>query len=162
MIGNRIAAAAVSDELRNFCSAISLLCGTLKARQELARDEVTGVSARMDSDELVRRDRPGLGKASRAAAPFLAGDHYPRRPSVAVNVGPHPPRLRPQDLDRALGLWLRLQNRFVSRLHYRDVVGLALRWLEKDLAGERAQEVLTDLDRELKKTDSLPERPLFL
>src|SRR6516164_3724581 len=113
----------------------------------------------MDSDELARRDRPGLGKASRAAAPCLAGDHYPGRPSVEVNVGPHPPRLRPQDLDRAPGLWLRLQNRFGSRWHQRDVVGLALRRREKELAGERAQDVLTDLERELEKTDSLPERP---
>jgi signal transduction histidine kinase len=39
MVGNRIAAAALSHEVRNFCSAISLLCGTVRARQGLARDE---------------------------------------------------------------------------------------------------------------------------
>jgi hypothetical protein len=68
-----------------------------------------------------------------------------------VSLGPHPPRLWLEDLDRAHGHWLRLQDRFGMRLHHRDVVGLALRRLEKDLAGERAQDVLTDLERELGK-----------
>ena len=79
-----------------------------------------------------------------------------------VNLGPHPPRLWPQDLDRAHNLWLRLQNRFGSRLHHRDVVGLALRRLENDLAGERAQEMYEDLDRELEKLIPCRRDPLFL
>ena len=68
-----------------------------------------------------------------------------------MNLGPHPPRLWLEDLDRAHDHWLRLQDRFGMRFYHRDVVGLALRRLEKDLAGERAQDVLTDLERELGK-----------
>ena len=37
--GNRIAAAAVSHEVRNLCSAISMLCSNLRARHGLAQDE---------------------------------------------------------------------------------------------------------------------------
>jgi hypothetical protein len=70
---------------------------------------------------------------------------------VYVNLGPHPPRLRPEDLDRTHDLWLRLQDRFGSRLHHRDVVGVALRRLQRDLDSERQQEVLSDLERELRK-----------
>jgi len=37
--GNRIAAAAVSHEVRNLCSAISLICSNLKDKHEIAVDE---------------------------------------------------------------------------------------------------------------------------
>ena len=40
-------------------------------------------------------------------------------------------------------LWLRLTEQFGSRLHHRDVVGVALRRLEKDLGTDRKDEVLT-------------------
>jgi hypothetical protein len=50
-------------------------------------------------------------------------------------------------------LWLRLSdNESVgSRLHHRDIVGLALRRLEKDLADGKREQVMTDLDDELRK-----------
>ena len=44
--------------------------------------------------------------------------------------------------------WPRL---FGSQLHHRDVVGVALRRLQKDLDGERREEVLKDLEKELRK-----------
>jgi hypothetical protein len=73
------------------------------------------------------------------------------RPSVYVNLGPHPPRLWPEDLDRTHEIWLQLQTDFGSKLHHRDVVGVALRRLQKDLVGERRQDVIGDLDRELRR-----------
>ncbi len=39
MRGNRIAAAAVAHEVRNFCVAMTLLCGNLQQRQDLSADE---------------------------------------------------------------------------------------------------------------------------
>ena len=39
MRGNRIAAAAVSHEVRNLCSAIALVCSNLAERAEVARDD---------------------------------------------------------------------------------------------------------------------------
>ena len=48
-------------------------------------------------------------------------------------------------------LWLQLQENFGSKLHHRDVVGLALRRLEKDLEGERRDEVIEDLRNDLPK-----------
>ena len=52
-----------------------------------------------------------------------------------VNLGPHPPRLWPDDLDRLHDLWLRLsgENDVGAKLHHRDVVGLALERLQHDL-----------------------------
>ncbi|MGC8794173.1 MAG: APC family permease, partial [Bryobacteraceae bacterium] len=76
----------------------------------------------------------------------------PDRPSVYVNLGPHPPRLWPEDIERLHKLWLQLSGieEFGSRLHHRDVVGLALRRLERDLAGDKREEVLEDLRKELR------------
>jgi len=50
-------------------------------------------------------------------------------------------------------LWLKLSDneRVGSRLHHRDIVGLALRRLEKDLADGKRDQVMNDLDHELRK-----------
>jgi hypothetical protein len=45
-----------------------------------------------------------------------------------------------------------LQSSFGSRLHHRDVVGVALRRLQKDLENERREEALADLNNELRKS----------
>jgi Arc/MetJ family transcription regulator len=42
-------------------------------------------------------------------------------------------------------------ERFGSKLHHRDVVGVALRRLEKDLAGPERENVLEDMKNELRK-----------
>jgi len=112
---------------------------------------VTGVSESMDSEELARRIGLAWERLPQPRHPFSLEIITPSRPSVYVNLGPHPPRLWPEDLDRAHGIWLRLQENFGSRLHHRDVVGAALRRLQKDLDGDRRQEALDDLERELRK-----------
>jgi hypothetical protein len=109
---------------------------------------VTGVSATMDSDELARRIGMAWERLPEPRHAFSLEIITPDRPSVYVNLGPHPPRLWPEDLDRVHELWLRLQEHFGSKLHHRDVVGLALRRLQKDLEGERKHEVLDDLGKE--------------
>ena len=55
-------------------------------------------------------------------------------------------------MDRLHDLWLRLtEGYFGSKLHHRDVLGVALRRLQKDLQGERQAEVIEDLGKELRK-----------
>jgi amino acid transporter len=113
---------------------------------------VTGVSPRMDSEELARRIGLAWEKLPEPRHPFSLEIISDGRPSIYVNLGPHPPRLWPEDLDRAHDLWLKLSENFGSRLHHRDVIGVALRRLEKDLdTAERNGEVLTDLEKELRK-----------
>jgi len=122
------------------------------ATKLLASRLVTGVSARMDSEELARRIGLAWEKVPEPRHAFSLEIISPGRHSVYVNLGPHPPRLWPEDLDRTHDLWLRLQNKFGSRLHHRDVIGVALRRLEKDLTSEREEDVFADLERELRKT----------
>jgi amino acid transporter len=113
---------------------------------------VTGVSPRMDSDELARRIGLAWEKLPEPRHAFSLEVISPDRPSVYVNLGPHPPRLWPEDLDRLHDLWLRLSERegFGSKLHHRDVVGVALRRLETELEGEQRPDVLEELRKELR------------
>ncbi|MCU1234261.1 MAG: amino acid transporter, partial [Candidatus Solibacter sp.] len=112
---------------------------------------VTGVSAKMDSEELARRIGLAWERLPEPRHAFSLEIITPDRPSVYVNLGPHPPRLWPEDLDRAHEIWLSLQDNFGSRLHHRDVVGVALRRLQKDLETERRDQALDDLGKELRK-----------
>ena len=122
------------------------------ARLETAR-LVTGVSSRMASEELARN----IGLAwERLPAPrhaFSLEVMDPARPSIYVNLGPHPPRLWPEDLDRLHNLWLRLaeEQSIGSRLHHRDVVGLALQRLEAELDGEDKAHLLQEVQKLVRK-----------
>jgi Amino acid permease len=115
---------------------------------------VTGVSAQMPSEELARQ----IGRAWEALPeprhPFSLEIIRPDRPSMYVNLGPHPPRLWPEDVDRLHELWLRLSEgeNVGSRLHHRDVVGLALRRLAKDLTSEDREQILQELQQDLRKS----------
>ena len=115
---------------------------------------VTGVSEKMTSDELARRIGLAWESLPEPRHPFSLEIISPNRPSTYVNLGPHPPRLWPEDVDRLHEIWLRLsaEEQLGSRLHHRDVVGLALRRLENDLDGTEKPEVLSDLERELRKS----------
>ena len=77
----------------------------------------------MDSEELARRIGLAWERLPEPRHPFSLEIISPDRPSIFVNLGPHPPRLWPEDVSRAHDLWLQLTEAFGSRLHHRDVVG---------------------------------------
>ena len=103
---------------------------------------VVGVSARMASEELARRIGLAWERLPEPRHAFSLEITNPDRPSVYVNLGPHPPRLWPEDVDRLHRVWLRLcaQSGVGSRLHHRDVIGVALRRLEHDMEGADRQQ----------------------
>jgi hypothetical protein len=96
----------------------------------------------------------------------LTGDAWERlpepRPRVTLEVrsrdgsireyhlGPHTPRLRPQDLELMHKVWLDVTSdkRFAGAHHY-HVVALALEELQKELDGDKRGELLDKLDNEL-------------
>jgi hypothetical protein len=77
--------------------------------------------------------------------------HDPRKGvSFYFNLGPHPPRLWPDDLDLLHRLWLELSEKGLgAKLHHRDVVRVALRRLDADLRSGQGREVLKDLSQEV-------------
>jgi amino acid transporter len=80
------------------------------------------------------------------------------------NLGPHPPRLWPEDTELLHKLWLEITNRGLGyKVHHRDVVRVALRRLESELGTEKGQEILGELQKESseekmhKSADNIPE-----
>jgi len=114
---------------------------------------VTGVSARMASEELARRVGLAWEALPEPRHPFSLEVISPDRPSIYVNLGPHPPRLWPEDVDLLHDLWLNLSQAesIGSRLHHRDIVGAALRRLKKDLASADRDQVVDAIRKELRK-----------
>jgi amino acid transporter len=115
---------------------------------------VTGVSARMTSEELARRIGLAWESLPEPRHAFSLEIISPDRPSTYVNLGPHPPRLWPEDVDRLHDLWRQLsdEENVGSKLHHRDIVGVALRRLQRDLTGGGRDQVLKDLGDELRKS----------
>ena len=108
---------------------------------------VTGLSAKMTPDE-------------QAKAFGNAWESLPLpRPQISVqivdpeqnvkryfNLGPHPPRLWPEDVELLHRLWLELSERGPGhKLHHRDVVRVALQRLDAQLHSSRADEVVEDV-----------------
>ena len=51
-----------------------------------------------------------------------------------MNLGPHPPRLWPEDVDLVHEMWLELSDKYAgAKLHHRDIVGVALRRMREQL-----------------------------
>jgi hypothetical protein len=113
---------------------------------------VTGVSARMTSEELARSIGLAWERLPEPRHPFSLEVISPDRPSIFVNLGPHPPRLWPEDVELLHDLWLKLSEseELGSRLHHRDVVGLALRRLDKDLEKQDRDHVIAEVQKELR------------
>jgi len=114
---------------------------------------VTGVSARMESDELARRIGLAWEGLPEPRHPFSLEVISPDRPSIYVNLGPHPPRLWPEDVDLLHDIWLELSRTesLGSRLHHRDVVGVALRRLQGQLTSVDRDNLLDTIRKELRK-----------
>lgn len=113
----------------------------------------TGVSRTMETDELARRIGLAWEKLPEPRHPFSLEIISPDRPSEYVNLGPHPPRLWPEDLERLREIWLRLTGTegFDAHLHHRDVIGAALRRFEEELNGEQRDELIAQLQREMRR-----------
>jgi amino acid transporter len=113
---------------------------------------VTGVSSHMASDELARQIGRAWEKLPEPRHAFSLEVISPDRPSIFVNLGPHPPRLWPEDVELLHDIWLRLSEfeQLGSRLHHRDIVGVALRRLRKDLEKSDRDHVVSEVQRELR------------
>lgn len=112
---------------------------------------VTGVSEKMAQEELARRMGLAWERLPEPRHPFSLEAIPPGRKSIFVNLGPHPPRLWPEDLSRLHDIWLQLSESYGSRLHHRDVVGVALRRMERELRnGKDRDSVMADIEKELK------------
>jgi hypothetical protein len=84
--------------------------------------------------------------------------------SMYFNLGPHPPRLWPEDVDLTHRLWLDLIDKGAGdELRHRDVVSVALRRLKRELQTEDGDEILRDVVATVQAHGpdkiALPEKP---
>jgi amino acid transporter len=112
---------------------------------------VTGVSSKMDKDELARRIGAAWEKTPQPrhslSLEIIASGTEPE----FIDLGPHPPRLWPEDIDTAHELWLELSAEFGAKFHHRDVVGLALRRMKHDLYSKERPVLLDQIESELSR-----------
>ena len=119
------------------------------ARSLEASRIVVGRSGKMGPDEQARMAGMAWEKLP-APRPALSFEIVLSEEDARFyDLGPHPPRLWPEDVELAHRLWLELSERFGARLHHRDVVGVALRRMASELTSERASEVVRGIGQEL-------------
>jgi len=142
-------------------------------------EAVVQTAARLQSSRIVMGLSPKLTPAEQGELVGRHWEHLPEpRPSLSleivlenqkdvmfINLGPHPPRLWPEDIDLVHRLWLELSGKGPgAKLHHRDIVGVALRRMEAELHSSRAPEVVDDVVREVAggnhAPDSKPESPV--
>jgi hypothetical protein len=121
---------------------------------------VVQTAAILKSSRLVTGLSPNLTPAEQGRRVGVAWEDLPQpRPSLSLevvmpdpnesmyfNLGPHPPRLWPEDVDLTHGLWLELINKGAGdELRHRDVVSVALRRLKRELETTESADVLKDV-----------------
>jgi len=127
-------------------------------------EAVVQTAARLKSSRIVMGLSPKLTPPEQGAQVGRYWEQLPEpRPSLSLeivlenqkdvifyNLGPHPPRLWPEDVDLVHRLWLELSERGPgSKLHHRDIVSVALRRMNAELQSDRANEVVGDVLREV-------------
>ena len=79
---------------------------------------------------------------------------------IFFNLGPHPPRLWPEDTELLHRLWLELADKGPGyKLHHRDVVRVALRRLEAELHSTHPADVLKQVWKEASEETRPAEPP---
>jgi hypothetical protein len=121
---------------------------------------IVQTAAVLKSTRLVTGLSPNLTPAEQGRRVGAAWEDLPQpRPSLSLevvmpdpnesmyfNLGPHPPRLWPEDVDLTHGLWLDLINRGAGdELRHRDVISVALRRLKHELETDVCDDVLRDV-----------------
>jgi len=110
---------------------------------------VTGYSSKMMPNEQGRAVGQYWEKLPQPRPAISLEVVLPDEKSVFFNLGPHPPRLWPEDVDLLHRLWLELSDETSgAKLHHRDVVGVALQRLETQLRDEQRGGVLEDVRKE--------------
>ena len=82
--------------------------------------------------------------------------------SLYFNLGPHPPRLWPEDVDLTHRLWLDLIDKGAGdELRHRDVISVALRRLKRELNSDEGPEVIRDVIQAVQEhgPHKVPDKP---
>jgi len=127
-------------------------------------EAVVQTAARLASSRIVMGLSPKMTPAEQGELVGRFWERLPEpRPSISLeivldnqkdtvffNLGPHPPRLWPEDIELAHRLWLELSAMGPgAKLHHRDIIGVALRRMNEELHSGRSEEIVRDMQREI-------------
>jgi amino acid transporter/nucleotide-binding universal stress UspA family protein len=131
-------------------------------------EAIVQTASRLQSSRIVMGLSPKLTPSEQGALVGRYWEQLPQpRPSLSLeivlenqrdilffNLGPHPPRLWPEDIELAHQLWLKLSAMGPgAKLHHRDVIGVALRRMNQELKSDRADEIVHDIMNEISGAD---------
>jgi hypothetical protein len=117
-------------------------------------------AALLESSKIVTSLSPAFSPAEQGRVVGIVWEGLPKpRPSLSLeivmpdpsqsmyfNLGPHPPRLWPEDVDLTHQLWLQLIEKGVGdELRHRDVVSVALRRLQRELGEAESATILHEV-----------------
>jgi amino acid transporter len=137
-------------------------------------EAVVQTAARLQSSRIVMGLSPKLTPSEQGAQVGYFWEQLPEpRPSLSLeivlenmkdtvflNLGPHPPRLWPEDIDLAHRLWLELSAKGLgAKLHHRDIIGVALRRMNAELHSDLSSAVVADVLKEVANGHGSAEPP---
>jgi len=113
---------------------------------------VSGASNKLTPDEQAKLTGDAWERLPEPRPRLIMEVRLPSGVSREYSLGPHLPRLRPQDLDLLHQIWLEVTSdpRFAGAHHY-HVVAVALEELQRELNSSTRQEVLDRLWQEIQK-----------
>jgi amino acid transporter len=115
---------------------------------------VCGLSNKLTADEQAKLTGDAWERMSEPRPRIILEVCAPDATFREYAIGPHTPRLRPQDVDLMHKLWLDITTdpKFAGAHHY-HIVALALEELQRELSTEQRTELLQKLREEMGRSD---------
>jgi amino acid transporter len=116
---------------------------------------VCGASNKLSADEQGKMTGDAWERLPEPRPRVVLEVHAPENVVREYSLGPHTPRLRPQDVELMHQLWLEITTdpRFAGAHHY-HIVALALEELKRELTTEQRTELLQKLSEEMGRADA--------
>ncbi len=126
--------------------------GILRAAQSLQSSTIVlGLSPKIPATEEARRAGDAWERLP-TPKPHLTVEIYsPTGQEEIFYLGPHAPRLTPQEIDLLHSIWLRFSPEVGADLHHHDIVHFALNELERELADGKQTEIVARLREHLQE-----------
>jgi amino acid transporter len=115
---------------------------------------VCGLSNKLTTDEQAKMTGDAWERLPEPRPRLVIEVHEPSGKVREYALGPHTPRLRPQDLELMHRLWLEVTSdpKFAGAHHY-HVVALALEELQRELSTDQREKLLAKLLEEMHRAD---------
>jgi amino acid transporter len=115
---------------------------------------VCGLSNRLTLDEQGKLTGDAWERLPEPRPNVVLEIHSPDHTVEEYYLGPHLPRLRPQDLELLHKIWLEVsEDPELASLHHYHIIGMALERLQERLHGPQREQILALLREELHKPD---------